>query len=138
MPRDNKTRRTAIPETKGERNERDRQGSPRANRLGSPEAAEPSGHDATAPEAPRAPLRAQLLRVLKYGQEIGRRVVRRMQRYIDVRAGGAPLLSADWANERDIDLRIGSGDPVAVSDALRDAAEAFIEAAEAWEREHGI
>jgi len=138
MQRARKTRRSAVPKTKGERNGSDRQGSPRATRLGGPAAAEPAGHGATAPTTARPALPPAKLRLLKYVDEIARRILRRTQRYRDVRSGGAPLLSADWANERDIDLRIRSGDPVAVSDAMRDAAEALVEAAEGWEREHGI
>jgi hypothetical protein len=138
MQRARKTRRSAVPKTNGERNGSDRQGSPRANRLGGPAAAEPAGHGAIAPEAARPSFPPAKLRLLKYADEIARRILRRTQRYRDVRSGGAPLLSADWANERDIDLRIRSGDPISVSDAMRDAAEALVEAAEGWEREHGI
>lgn len=129
--------RTTLGDTQGERNGRDRPGSDGTDRLGGPPPEKPARDGATPATAPRAPLPAAQLRLLKYGQEIGRRVVRRMQRYLDVRAERVRLLP-EWANERDIDLRIGSGDPVAVSDALRDAAEALIEAAEAWEREHRI
>ena len=137
MPRARTTRAT-VPDTSGERNGRDRQGSPRADRLGSQTPAQLAGDGATATAAARPALPPARLRLLKYADEIARRILRRTQRYRDVRSGGAPLLSADWANERDIDLRIRTGDPIAVSDALRDAAEALVEAAEGWEREHGI
>jgi hypothetical protein len=106
--------------------------------LGSSPPAQLAGDGATAPEAARPAFPPARLRLLKYSDEIARRILRRTQLYRDVRAGGAPLLSAEWANERDIDLRIRTGDPIAVSDALRDAAEALVEAAEGWEREHGI
>jgi len=138
MQRARKTRRAAIPKTTGERNGRERQGSHRADRLGSPPPPQLAGDGATPAEAARPSLPPAKLRLLKYADEIARRILRRTQRYRDVRSGGAPLFSADWANERDIDLRIRSGDPIAVSDAMRDAAEALVEAAEGWEREHGI
>ena len=71
-------------------------------------------------------------------EELAHRLRRRIQTYRRVRTHGPEQVLAEWVNERDIDLRIKSGDPVAVVDALADAAEGIDDARRNLEIEMGI
>ena len=77
-------------------------------------------------------------RILKLAEELAHRLRRRIQAYRRVRTHGPERVLAEWVNERDIDLRIKSGDPIAVVDALADAAEGIGEARRNLEIEMGI
>ena len=77
-------------------------------------------------------------RILKLAEELAHRLRRRIQTYRRVRTHGPEQVLAEWVNERDIDLRIKSGDPVAVVDALADAADGIDDARRNLEIEMGI
>lgn len=130
------SRRGATSKKTGGTHERDRSSGSRANRLGRSDTPKPSGDDPPSPAEIALRLRARLL---ERGEEISRRTPRRIQAYR--RAWAEQRINdaqSDWANERDIDARISQGDPVAISDAFRDAAEVLMELADAWEREIGL
>jgi hypothetical protein len=74
---------------------------------------------------------------LKLAEELAHRLIRRVQAYRRVRSEG-PLYLEEWANERDVDRRIDSGDPIAVIDAMADAADGIADARRQMEIELGI
>lgn len=130
------TRRAAASKPLGGPHGRDRQSSARANRLGRSETPKPAGHrPAPPPEA--SPELLRTLRLLELADECCQRLIRRCRTRRDVRLGGPTGPTGNW-NERDIDCRIRGGDPVAITDALRDAAETLIEVAHRLEIEMGI
>lgn len=77
-------------------------------------------------------------RILEFAEELARRLVRRVQTYRRVRTHGPTQLLPEWVNERDIDVRIKSGDPIAVIDAMGDAADGIADARRQLEIEMGI
>jgi hypothetical protein len=60
-----------------------------------------------------------------------------VQAYRRIRRDG-PTFPGDWANERDVDQRIEHGDPIAVIDAMEDAADGIADARRQLEIEMGI
>jgi hypothetical protein len=85
----------------------------------------------------RERLSPETARLLEFTEENCRRLIRRISRHRRVRADG-PIRQCEWANERDIDLRIDSGDPVGIIDAFHDLADAVGYGARAMEVELGI
>jgi len=77
-------------------------------------------------------------RILKLAEELAHRLRRRIQAYRQVRTHGPTQVLPEWVNERDIDVRIKSGDPIAVVDALADAADGIDDARRNLEIEMGI
>lgn len=129
------SRRGAPPKPSGGTHERDRSGGARAHRVGRSEATKPAGDG---PPSPAEIALRRRARLLERSEEISRRVSRRIQEYRRAWAERRITNADNWINERDIDLRIAHGDPVAISDAFRDAAELLEEIADAWEREIGM
>jgi hypothetical protein len=131
-----KTRSAAASTTSGDRNGRDRQGSARTDRVGRPQTSKPAGHrPAPPPEASPAVVRA--LRLLELVEESAQRLIRRLRARRGVLIGGPSRVGSAW-NERDIDLRITSGDPIGITDAIRDHIENATEAVERLEMDMGI
>ena len=88
-------------------------------------------------QANAGPLPPKRARLLKLAEELAHRLIRRVQAYRRVRSEG-PLYLEEWANERDVDRRIDSGDPIAVIDAMADAADGIADARRQMEIELGI
>jgi hypothetical protein len=99
-------------------------------------ASKPSGHR-PAPPATASPQLLRHLRTLDFSIEARQRLIRRCRLRRDVRLGGPVGPPGEW-NERNIDCRLRSGDPVAICDAMRDTAEAPIDAAHKLEIDMGL
>jgi hypothetical protein len=127
-------RRAASSKPKGRTHGRDHKSGNRESELEPRETeAPPSGEPAPLVAHPHA----KRARMLELAEEHLRRLHRRIQEYRRTHRDGPRRLQI-IAAERDIDLRIEQGDPVAVGDALGDAAEFFLDLRREWEREIGL
>lgn len=75
--------------------------------------------------------RRDIGRIVQHVQDLGWKLLRRMQRWESARRSRP---EHTWVDEAHIDARIEAGDPIAAIDAIRDASQRLAETADQLER----